>query len=102
MNYRLGIALAFIFLNLGVQAQEATFEQKISLKTPGNPAKAYILQDNATGVLKSSENIPVEIYQKRTDNGSTVKVEVTIKAKSFDHREGFEGVSSHGINEGTV
>lgn len=101
MENRLLLAFAFIFLSVNVYAQKNTFEHKISLKSPGNPAKTYVLQDNELGVLSASEKIPVEIFQKRTDNGSTIKVEVTIKAKEriyYNFEEIFK-ISSFKHNE---
>src|SRR5690606_20272359 len=78
---RLLLAFVFILSQFVVYAQETGFEYKISLKSPGNPAETYSLQENASGDLFSSESIPIEINQKRTDNGSTIKIEVTLKAK---------------------
>ncbi len=81
MRKRLLIAIALVCFHFAVIAQETIFESKISLKSPGNPASTYILQDNAAGILKSKEDIPVEVTQKRTENGETIKIEVTIKGK---------------------
>lgn len=80
MRNRLLIVLALICLRLLNYAQEATLEQKIALKTPGNPAITYALEQEASGMLRSSENIPVEIHQKRVENGTTMRIEVTVKA----------------------
>jgi hypothetical protein len=101
MKKRLLIALALVSSHVILLAQETTFESKISLKSPGNPASTYVLEDNASGMLKSKENIPVEVTQKRTDNGETIKVEVTIKAKEqiyFNFEEVFK-ISSFNHNE---
>jgi hypothetical protein len=81
MKIRLIITFIFAFSHFYINAQEVILEQKISLKSPGNPANTYILKEDGSGALRTSENIPVEISQKRTDNGSTTKIEVTIKAK---------------------
>ncbi|HTN20286.1 MAG TPA: hypothetical protein VL125_07415 [Pelobium sp.] len=93
MTNKLLLAFTFAFLHLCSFAQEATFSYRISLKYPGNPAKSYDLQENASGPLRSIENIPVIVSQKRTDNGSTIKVEVTIKANEtiyFNFEEVFK------------
>jgi len=80
MKNRLLLAIVFLFSQLVVYAQDTGFEYKISLKSPGNPAETYSLQENASGDLLASENIPIEISQKRTDNDSTIKIEVILKA----------------------
>src|SRR5690606_19500697 len=81
MKIRLIITFIFAFSHTYINAHEVILEQTISLKSPGNPANTYILKEDGSGALRTSENIPVEISQKRTDNGSTTKIEVTIKAK---------------------
>lgn len=75
------LAIVFLFSQFVVYAQDTGFEYKISLKSPGNPAETYSLQENASGNLLLSETIPIKISQKRTDNGSTIKIEVTLKGK---------------------
>lgn len=63
------------------QAQETTSTHTIALKAPGNPAKSYVLSNTSSGLLRSTENIPVEVVQKTIDKGNTQRIEVTIKAK---------------------
>ncbi|MGX5690891.1 hypothetical protein [Arcticibacter tournemirensis] len=77
------VIVAFILLGkcMVSYAQETKFEYSISLKSPGNPAKTYSLQESDKGVLSANENVPVNIVQTRTDNGETVKIEVTLTAK---------------------
>src|SRR5690606_30771691 len=80
MKNRLLIAFVFLISQVVVYAQGTGFEYKISLKSPGNPAETYALHENAMSELLSTESIPIEINQKRTDNGETIKIEVILKA----------------------
>lgn len=81
MKNRLLLAFVFFLSQILVYAQDIGFEYKISLKSPGNPAETYSLQENSSGDLTSSESIPIQIKQKRTENGSTMRIEVSLTAK---------------------
>ncbi len=56
-------------------------ESSISLKSPGNPAVNYKLQSSTDGVLKSSDELPLEIRQTQVTNSDITKITVTITAK---------------------
>ena len=77
------LLLAFILAcgHLVSKAQETKVQYSISLKTPGNEAKTYNLQNNSNGTLTAQENIPVEIRQQITSNGETTRIEVNINAR---------------------
>lgn len=77
------LLLAFVLAcgYLVSKAQETKLQYSISLKSPGNIAKTYLLKDNKNGQLTSSENIPLEIKQQIVNNGDITRVEVDIIAK---------------------
>jgi hypothetical protein len=81
MKNRLLIAFLLLVSQAVVYAQGTSFEYKISLKSPGNPADTYALHENGAGELRPEAALPIEIRQKRTGNGETVRIEVTLKAK---------------------
>jgi hypothetical protein len=81
MNSRLLLTVALALLFFFGKAQQTVVENKISLKTPGNPAKTYDLKDDGTGALKAGQRLPLTISQKRTDDGQTTRVEITLSAQ---------------------
>lgn len=74
------LVLMLTSLFLISHAQETAFEYHISLKSPGNKAITYTLQEN-NDVLSPKESIPLEIRQRTSVNGETTRIEVDITAK---------------------
>ncbi len=74
------------------------FENNISIKSPGNPAVTYKLQQSSNGMLISSEEIPMEIKQMQTTTGDITRITVTLVAKdkvyyNFEQICGLSGVN---------
>ncbi len=72
--------LAAIFLLIWasglIYAQETSY--KLSLKSPGNPAETYLLQETSSGILQANMPLPVEIKQQRSETGNTTRITVTV------------------------
>ncbi|SHF02627.1 hypothetical protein [Dysgonomonas macrotermitis] len=68
----------------GISAAETPLglENNISIKSPGNPAVTYSLQEN-NGILKSQTELPLEIRQTQSTSGNVTKVTVTLTAKDI-------------------
>ncbi len=81
MNKRLIVTFILLSGCMISYSQETKFEYNISLKSPGNPARTYSLQEGDKGILSSEETLPVEIIQTRTGNGAAIKIEVTVTAR---------------------
>lgn len=56
-------------------------DSRIAIKSPGNPANTYKLNQNAQGYLVANEQLPLEIKQQIQENGSVWRITTTIKAK---------------------
>lgn len=91
MEKRLFAVILFLLTWAMVNAQEIQPEYQITLKSPGNPAESYTLQEDASGYLKASQSLPVEIRQQKTETASTIRITVDITAKNLIYYN-FEGV----------
>ena len=82
MEKRLFTVILLLFSWAMVFAQDTQSEYKITLKSPGNPAESYTLQENS-GYLQASQALPVEIKHQAVQNGSSTHITVTITAKDL-------------------
>ena len=82
MEKRLFAVILFLFSWAVIFAQGTQSEYKITLKSPGNPAEAYTLRENA-GLLQASQALPVEIKHQKVENGQATRITVTITAKDL-------------------
>ena len=80
MKKRLLSVVLLLFSCAMIDAQEVQSEYKITLKSPGNPAESYTLTEDASGYLKASQLLPIEIRQQRVENGSATRITVTLRA----------------------
>lgn len=80
MKKRLLSVVLLLFSCAMIDAQEVQSEYKITLKSPGNPAESYTLTEDASGYLKASQALPIEIRQQRVENGSATRITVTLRA----------------------
>ncbi len=73
--------LTFAALTAGtVCAQELS--HKLTLKSPGNPAESYELTiDKATGLMRATQDLPVQIRQQVVDNGQVLSLHTVITAR---------------------
>ena len=53
---------------------------RIVLKSPGNPAQVYELQERDNGILVASETLPVEIYRQEEEMDGMLKLTFTLRA----------------------
>jgi hypothetical protein len=53
----------------------------IHIKSPGNPAVAYALQEQANGELTARQELPLVIRREVSETASTTQIKVTITAK---------------------
>jgi len=83
MEKRLFAVIVFLLTWAVVNAQALQPEYKITLKSPGNPADTYTLQEDASGYLKASQSLPVDIRQQKTETASTIRITVNITAKDL-------------------
>lgn len=81
MKNKILVTAVILFSYFLSQAQETTLTHTIALKAPGNPAKSYSLSATSSGLLRSTENIPIEVKQKTINKGNARRIEITIKAK---------------------
>lgn len=81
MKNKILVTAVILFSYFLSQAQETTLTHTIALKAPGNPAKSYSLSATSSGLLRSTENIPIEVEQKTINKGNARRIEITIKAK---------------------
>ncbi|MEN9918694.1 MAG: hypothetical protein RL662_1130 [Bacteroidota bacterium] len=58
-----------------------SFKSSISLKSPGNPAITYPLDEKANGDLIAKQVLPITITQQKTENTSTLRLKITLTAK---------------------
>ena len=80
MKKRLLSVVLLLFSCAMIDAQEVQSEYKITLKSPGNPAESYTLTEDASGYLKASQALPIEIRQQKEEHGSATRITVTLRA----------------------
>lgn len=80
MKKRLLSVVLLLFSCAMIDAQEVQSEYKITLKSPGNPAESYTLTEDASGYLKASQLLPIEIRQQKEEHGSATRITVTLRA----------------------
>lgn len=73
------IILVMLF-SLVVYAQNR-IENKITIKTPGNPSETFILNKRADGKLVASPNFPLDITRNEVKEGNRIKINIIIEAK---------------------
>lgn len=78
MKRILTILTLAVFIGAGTNAQE--LQQKISLKSPGNPAETYQLITNPDGTLSAQVQLPLRISRQITEEGSSMKIRIVITA----------------------
>lgn len=76
----------FMLFALGLSAvlpaqNSLQIQSIIALKSPGNPAVIYSLQQVGNGILKSSQELPLDIKQTQVTSNNSTKITVTITAK---------------------
>lgn len=62
------------------QVSETRTEYRITLKKPGNPASSHLLLESPSGQLRANETLPLEIRQRKIQNGDITRIAVTLKA----------------------
>lgn len=72
-----------ILCSFGIHAEKISLpiETNISLKSPGNPALTYKLQQSADGLLKAQKELPISIKQEQVTNGDATEIRITLTAK---------------------
>jgi hypothetical protein len=53
----------------------------IHIKSPGNPAVAYVLQEQVNGELTAQQELPLVIRREVSETASTTRIKVTLTAK---------------------
>lgn len=69
-----------MLFSLVVYAQNR-IENKITIKTPGNPSETFILNKRADGKLVASPNFPLDITRNEVKEGNRIKINIIIEAK---------------------
>ena len=64
-------------------AMEGRLSERITLKTPGNPAATYDLRESATeggGILEADQQLPLTIRRQKTETENEIRIVLTLTA----------------------
>lgn len=64
-------------------AMEGRLSERITLKTPGNPAATYDLRESATeggGILEADQQLPLTIRRQKTETENEIRIVLTLMA----------------------
>ena len=64
-------------------AMEGRLSERITLKTPGNPAATYDLRESATeggGILEADQPLPLTIRRQKTETENEIRIVLTLTA----------------------
>ena len=64
-------------------ALEGRLSERITLKTPGNPAATYDLRESATeggGILEADQQLPLTIRRQKTETENEIRIVLTLTA----------------------
>ena len=64
-------------------AMEGRLSERITLKTPGNPAATYDLRESATeggGILEADQQLPLTIRRQKTETENEISIVLTLTA----------------------
>ena len=64
-------------------AMEGRLSERITLKTPGNPAATYALRESATeggGILEADQQLPLTIRRQKTETENEIRIVLTLTA----------------------
>jgi hypothetical protein len=78
---------------------QAQLTGRITLKTPGNPAKSYILQETAGGILTANETLPLIVRQQKIEHDGTLKIILSLEATGrvyYNIEQQFNSMFNHG------
>jgi len=80
---RLLAVIAFIATCCGIYSQNSPIQSQYSLtlKFPGNKAIPYLLKEDASGNLRSSDELPVQVTRQTDIKGDVTQITITIQAQ---------------------
>lgn len=83
MKQYLFLLIFSILGSSGIYAQKTllSIETNISLKSPGNPAVTYKLNQSSEGLLKAQRELPIQIKQEQISNGDVTEIKITLTVK---------------------
>lgn len=83
MKKCLSILFACCVIAGETSAMEGRLSERITLKTPGNPAVTYDLRESATeggGILEADQQLPLTIRRQKTETENEIRIVLTLTA----------------------